>query len=147
MLDDEDFSYADSENVILEQFRVGNIEELGLKDIPQTVSAVGALIMYLRQTQVNGLERITKIELYSEEQYVRLDYNTRRNLELTEPLNSKNKSACLFAVLNKTETSMGKRLLKSYIEKPLVNVAGIIKRQNGVTELYDNDDCTETCER
>ena len=138
MLDDEDFSYADSENVILEQFRVGNIEELGLKDIPQTVSAVGALIMYLRQTQVNGLERITKIELYSEEQYVRLDYNTRRNLELTEPLNSKNKSACLLAVLDKTKTAMGKRLIKSYIEKPLVNMAAIIRRQNAVTELYGN---------
>lgn len=138
MLDDEEFSYADSEKAILEQFRTYDLESLGLKDEPQTVSAVGALIMYLRQTQVNGLERISKIELYSEEQYVRLDYNTRRNLELTEPLNSKNKSACLLAVLDKTKTAMGKRLIKSYIEKPLVNMAAIIRRQNAVTELYGN---------
>lgn len=138
MLEDEAFSFADAEQVLREQFSEEEVKKLGSEPCPQTVSALGALITYLKRTQVNGLERIAKIELYREEQFVRLDYNTRRNLELTEPLNSKNKSACLLAVLDKTRTAMGKRLMRSYLEKPLVNMAAIIRRQNAVTELYDN---------
>ena len=138
MLDDDEFSYADSSKVILKQFKKEDLSELGLSEINQTVSALGALLVYLKRTQINGLERISHVEIYKENQYLHIDYNTRRNLELTEPLNSKNKSASLLAVLDKTKTSMGSRLIKSYIEKPLVNMAQIIKRQNGVTELYEN---------
>ncbi len=138
MLDDEDFSFATSRERIAAQFEGKSPESLGLEEKQQTVSAVGALLLYLQRTQKNGLERIAKIEIYEEEQYVHLDYNTRRNLELTEPLNSKNKDASLLAVLDKTKTSMGKRLIKSYVEKPLVNLAGITRRQNAVAELYDN---------
>ncbi len=138
MLDDEDFSFADAERVILSQFNKSSLSELDLQEKNQTVSALGALISYLQRTQINGLERINRIDLYKEEQFVHLDYNTRRNLELTEPLNSKNKKACLLAVLDKTRTSMGKRLLTSFIEKPLVSIAAIIARQNAVTELYEN---------
>lgn len=137
MLDDEDFAFADAENTILEHFGKNDLSEMGLDTIPQTVSSLGALISYLSRTQISGLQRISKLELYKEEQFVHLDYNTRRNLELTEPLNSKNKKACLLAVLDRTRTSMGKRLIKSWIEKPLVSIAGIVRRQNAVTELYD----------
>ena len=138
MLDDEEFSYADAEKTIREQFSAGSLEDLGLEGMEQTVSALGALISYLRKTQINGLERIRKAEIYREEQFVHLDYNTRKNLELTEPLNSKNKSASLLAILDKTKTAMGKRLIKSYIEKPLVSLAAITRRQNAVSELYEN---------
>ncbi len=138
VMEDEYYEPLSAERTVLEHFRAEHLKALGLDAIPQTVGALCGMLVYLKNTQITGLERIAQIEIYQEDQYVHIDYNTRRNLELTEPLNSKNKSACLFAVLNKTETSMGKRLLKSYIEKPLVNVAGIIKRQNGVTELYDN---------
>ncbi len=138
MLDDEEFSFADNEKVLLEHFKKNSLEELQLEKSQQTVSALGALLSYLRRTQMNGLERIDRIELYKENQYLHIDYNTRRNLELTEPLNSKNKAASLLAVLDRTKTSMGKRMMKSCVEKPLVSMAQIIKRQNGVTELYEN---------
>ena len=138
MLDDEEFSFAEAEKVLLKQFYKSSLEELQLADSQQTVSALGALMAYLSRTQMNGLERIDHIEIYKENQYLHIDYNTRRNLELTEPLNSKNKSASLLAVLDKTKTSMGGRMIKSCIEKPLVSMAQIIKRQNGVTELYEN---------
>lgn len=138
MLDDEEFSFAEAEKVLLKQFHKSSLEELQLADSQQTVSALGALMAYLSRTQMNGLERIDHIEIYKENQYLHIDYNTRRNLELTEPLNSKNKSASLLAVLDKTKTSMGGRMIKSCIEKPLVSMAQIIKRQNGVTELYEN---------
>ena len=138
MLDDEDFSYAEAEKTIREQFIIGSLNDIGLDGMVQTVSALGALIAYLRRTQINGLERIRKVDVYQEEQYVKLDYNTRRNLELTEPLNSKNKAASLLAVLDRTKTAMGKRLIRSYIEKPLVSLAAITRRQNSVGELYEN---------
>ena len=138
MLDDEDFAYSDSVNRISKQFGGKTPAELGIEDSPAAVSAVGALLLYLTRTQKGGLQRINELEIYSEEQYVHLDYNTRRNLELTEPLNSKNKKASLLAVLDKTRTSMGKRLIKSYIEKPLVSIGRISRRQNAVTELYEN---------
>lgn len=138
MLEDEAFSFADADHVIRDQFEGKSLEQLGIAEMTQTVSALGALLVYLIRTQKGGMERIRHIELYSEEQYVHLDYNTRRNLELTEPLNSKNKSASLLAVLDKTKTAMGKRLIKGYVEKPLVSIGMITRRQNAVSELYDN---------
>ena len=138
MLDDEDFSYSDACDRIKKQFAGKTLEQLGLDDKPTAVSAIGALLLYLSRTQKGGLQRISEVEVYSGEQYVHLDYNTRRNLELTEPLNSKNKNASLLAVLDKTKTSMGKRLIKSYIEKPLVSIGRITRRQAAVSELYDN---------
>ncbi len=137
MLEEADFSYADAEATILRQFQKQELSELSLQDCPQIVSVVGALLGYLGRTQMSGLQRITKLELYREEQFVHLDFQTRRNLELTEPQNTKNKNACLLAVLDKTKTPMGKRLIRSFLEKPLVSLAGIIRRQNAVTELYD----------
>ena len=138
LLDDESFSFSEAEKTILGQFSVNDLGKLQLDRCQQTVSAIGALLGYLKHTQINGIERISKVDFYREEQFVRLDYNTRRNLELTEPINSKNKSACLLAVLDRTRTAMGKRLIRSYIEKPLVSVAAITRRQNAVTELYEN---------
>ncbi len=136
--DEKSYSYATDEGVIMSQFGQKSLDRLGLLDMPQTVIALGALLLYLQVTQKSGLQRIKNIEIYSEQQYVHLDYNTRRNLELTEPLNSKNHKASLLAVLDNTKTSMGKRLIKSYIEKPLINLGAITKRQNAVSELFEN---------
>ncbi len=137
MPDDSDFSYAECKKLVISRFYHDCPEEAA-KLQPQTLSAVGVLLKYLSQTQMNGLERISKIELYREEQFVHLDYQTRRNLELTEPMNSKNKKACLLGVLDKARTPMGKRLIKSYIEKPLISIPQILRRQNAVSELFDN---------
>ncbi len=137
MLDDEDFAYSEAVVRIREQFGGKEPEQLGLDEKPTAVSAVGALLLYLSRTQKGGMNRISEIEVYKEEQYVHLDYHTRRNLELTEPLNSKNKRASLLAVLDQTRTSMGKRLIKSMIEKPLVSIGKITRRQNAVSELFD----------
>lgn len=138
MLEDEKFSFAENKKRVLEHFSAKSLDEINLDEKEQVVSAVGALFEYLSRTQMTGLERIRKIEFYKEEQYVHLDYSTRKNLELVEPLNSKNKQASLLAVLDKTKTSMGKRLMRSRIEKPLVNIGLITKRQNAVGELVEN---------
>ena len=88
---------------------------------------------------MTGLERIGKVELYSESQYMRLDFNTQRNLELTQTMLSKEKRGSLLWVIDKTKTAMGKRLLRSWLEHPLMNLSTINNRQSAVEELANDN--------
>ena len=109
-----------------------------IKDKPDVICAVGALINYLKETQMNGLERINQIDTYSESQYMKLDYNTQRNLELTQTMLGKEKRGSLLWVIDKTKTAMGKRLIRSWLEHPLMNISTINNRQSAVEELVNN---------
>ena len=102
------------------------------------ISSVGALINYLRETQMSGLERINHLEIYNESQYMRLDYNTQRNLELTQTMLSKTKRGSLLWVIDKTKTAMGKRLIRSWLDHPLMNISKINNRQSAVEELVND---------
>lgn len=124
--------------LVLEQFQKDNLEALGIPDKPQIVCAVGALIFYLKQTQRTGMERMNAIDLYTDAQFMHLDLNARRNLELLETMRSKEKRGTLLWVLDKTKTAMGKRLIRSWIEQPLLNPAQISRRQNAVAELTED---------
>ena len=93
------------------------------------------LLRYLKRTQRTGLERMTEVELYSGAQFMRLDLNARRNLELLETMRNKEKRGSLLWVLDKTRTAMGKRLIRSWIEQPLLSPAQISRRLNAVEEL------------
>ena len=109
-----------------------------IADMPDVVIALGVLLSYLKETQKTGLERIDTIELYHEDEYMKLDFNTRRNLELTRTMMSKEKKHSLLWVLDKTKTAMGKRLIRFWVEHPLMNVTAILKRQNAVEELVND---------
>ena len=122
--------------IVNEQFSQENVDRI--IGLPEAKIALGALIAYLRETQKTGLERIETIELYHEDQYMKLDYNTRRNLELTKTMIAKEKKHSLLWVLDKTKTAMGKRLIKFWIEHPLMNIAAVLKRQNAVEELVND---------
>ncbi len=100
--------------------------------------AIGALIFYLEMTQEAGLERINRIKLYNDSEYMGLDLNTIRNLELVETMRSKDKKGSLLWVLDQTKTAMGKRLLRSWVERPLVNSDKIVKRQDAISEIYND---------
>jgi len=106
-----------------------------IADMPEVIIAVGILMSYLKDTQKTGLERIDSIEFHSEDRYMKLDYNTRRNLELTRTMIAKEKKHSLLWVLDKTKTAMGKRLMKLWVEHPLLSVTAILKRQKAVEEL------------
>lgn len=136
LLEDDEFSYLDCSDVVLNQFSQNQFDNI--KDIPALVGSLGALINYLKRTQMTGLERIRTIDLYQNNQFMRLDFNTRRNLELTQTMISKEKKGSLLWVLDKTKTAMGKRLIRSWIENPLMNVASILRRQSAVEELCEN---------
>ena len=109
-----------------------------ISDKAVVISAVGALINYLKETQMSGLERITRLSLYNEAQYMRLDYNTQRNLELTQTMLTKEKRGSLLWVIDKTKTAMGKRLIRSWLEHPLMNISKINNRQSAVEELVND---------
>lgn len=133
---------ASAEEVVLAQFGKQELSQVGLEEKPLIVRALGALFFYLKSTQMVGLERISAVELYNETQFMRLDLSARRNLELIETMRSKEKKGSLLWVLDKTRTAMGKRLIRSWIEQPLVGCAQILRRQNAVEEL-----CTDAVRR
>jgi len=102
------------------------------------VSSLGALLGYTAETQRIEISYIKNLTIYSGNQFLEIDLNTRRNLELCETMRNKEKRGSLLWVLDKTRTSMGARLLRKWIEQPLVNVNQINRRQNAVGELFDN---------
>ena len=102
------------------------------------VCAVGAMLDYIRDTQKKDIGYINKLNVYSDGQYLEMDVNTRRNLELVESMRSKEKKGTLLWVLDKTRSSLGARLLRKWVEHPLITASSIVKRQNAVEELYNN---------
>ena len=122
-------------------------DEIDRLSNPEHVMAVGAMLAYIKETQKSDITFAREINIYSKGQYLELDYNTRRNLELTESMRNKDKKGSLLWVLDKTKTAMGARLLRSWLLKPLLNPVEIGKRQAAVTDLVKNrllrDDLTE----
>lgn len=135
LLDGAEFEQDSCSVQVLEQFGQEQVEDISLTDQPEIIRCIGALLGYLKRTQRTGLERMNTIELYTEAQYMRLDLNARRNLELLETMRNKEKRGSLLWVLDKTRTAMGKRLIRSWIEQPLVSPAQIGRRLNAVEEL------------
>ena len=108
-------------NLLKKHFQVTHLSGLGLQDYPLACTASGALLNYLYETQKSALNHLNQIIPYSVESYMILDSATRRNLELCETLRDKEKRGSLLWVLDKTKTAMGARLLREYIEQPLLN--------------------------
>ncbi len=102
------------------------------------ILAVGSLLNYIKEIQISNLNNITTIDVYTKTEFMELDLNARRNLELSENMREKTKKGSLLWVLDKTNTSMGARLLRQMIEKPLVNPIHIAKRHEVVHELANN---------
>lgn len=127
-----------AENTLKEHFKVRSLEALGLIDYDCGTIAAGALLKYLYETQKNNLDHISAIHPYSTGKYMIIDSSTRRNLELVETLREKQKRGSLLWVLDKTKTAMGARLLRSYVEQPLIDKAEIEKRQDAIAELNNH---------
>ena len=131
-----DFDYMHGAARICQQFHGESLDELGLGDQPAVVCAAGALLDYLEATQKCDLQHINTLELFSGGRYMELDLTTRRNLELTENLRTGEKKGSLLWVLDRTRTPMGGRLLRSWIERPLLSPIAINRRLTAVSELF-----------
>ena len=136
ILKDSEFETSRCEQILLKHFKKDTIDQLGLNQKTMAVSSLGALITYLGNTQKKGLERINLIELYSDSQFMHLDIGTRRNLELLQTMRSCEKRGSLLWVLDQTKTAMGKRLMRIWLEQPLLSCVKILRRQNAVAELH-----------
>jgi len=123
---------------LLEQHFAQTAEELGLANLPECIIAAGSLLQLLVTLQKNDLSHIRELQYYTTGRFMELDIDARRNLELQETLRAKDKKGTLLWVMDKTRTPMGGRLLRSWLEKPLLDVGEIISRQNAVEELVEN---------
>ena len=131
------FDQAKDGEVVLAQFGAEQLPELGLGESPAALRACGGLLLHLREIEKSELRHINRLEHYVSGEFMELDFTARRNLELTETLRNQEKRGSLLWVLDKTKTAMGGRMLRSWLEKPLLNPSKIQRRSNAVRELVD----------
>ena len=132
------FDEYDCVKALKSHFNVNSVEGLGLLDLKNATIASGAVLSFLFETQKNSLSNLTNIKIYASSDYMHLDSSTRRNLELTETMREKQKRGSLLWVLDKTKTAMGGRLLRSYIEQPLLDIDRMNERLDVVEALCKN---------
>ena len=135
----EDFAFLPAAARVCAQFHAESVDALGLEGETAAVCAVGALLAYLEETQKFDLSHISALEIMRTSRYMELDYTTLRNLELTQSLRTGEKKGSLLWVLDQTKTPMGGRMLRSWVERPLLNPTAIRRRLNAVSELYSDN--------
>lgn len=133
---DTDFKKEATDQLLAEHFQVSESEQLFLSAPAKT--AAGATLAFLYRTQKRSLGYIGKIAYYKNDRYMILDQSTRKNLELTATIFTNQKKGSLLWVLDRTSGTMGKRLIREWLENPLLDLDEIHKRQDGVKELYEN---------
>ena len=135
-IDSRMYEYNTAKDTLLAHFKLKTLESFGLQKKLLAVSASGALMWYLNETQKNDLSHISALKYYTTGDFMLLDVSSRRNLELTETMREKNKKGSLLSVLDKTQTAMGARLLRKWVEQPLLSKEEINQRLDGVEELF-----------
>ena len=139
------FSHREASEALCQHFQLSDLSPLGLQeDYRAGACAAGALMRYLTETQKNALDHLTALRIDQGGDRMLLDRNTRRNLELTESLRGRVKKGSLLALMDKTSTAMGGRLLRSWIEEPLISREKILKRLDAVEEFTNQHVLTMT---
>ncbi len=131
------FTAEQAEQILVAHFGLP-MGKLGLTGMPQAIMAAGALLKQLFLLQKNDLKHIRTLQYYTTGLFMELDLDARRNLELTQTMRNKEKRGTLLWVLDKTNTAMGGRMLRSWLEKPLLDLPEIERRQAAVEELVTN---------
>ncbi len=130
------FEPGRSEDALLTHFGVASLDGFGMRQMPLAVRAAGGILQYLKETQPAALNLLGGLSAYSTSEFMALDANTRRNLELTETIRDGRLEGSLLGVLDATVTPMGARLLRQWVSKPLLDATAINKRLNGVAYFY-----------
>ena len=137
-IDDSYFRYQTARDVLMDQFSVSSLIPLDLEGREEMTSAIGALLMYLRETQKGDLDQFKDITIKQHDGVMHLDRSTLRNLELLETIYDGDIKGSLLGVIGKTRTAMGGRLLRSWLREPLTDVAEIRRRLDAVEELRND---------
>ncbi|MFI3205984.1 MAG: DNA mismatch repair protein MutS [Clostridia bacterium] len=130
--------YQNPQEKLLENFDIEYLNSVSIFEHKEIVQSLVALFAYLDSTQKTETKRITEINYYAQSAFMKLDTTARKNLELTETLRGREKKGSLLWVLDKTKTAMGKRLIRTWMEQPLINPVKISARHNAVQELFEN---------
>lgn len=138
VLADEKFLAAGKGEFVVRQFNTLSVEQLGLSANSCETAALDAVLQYLNENGMSKLSGLQKIDRYTSSKYMNIDLSSMRNLELIETMRGKTKRGSLLWVLDKTKTAMGKRLLRSWLEQPLLSMQSILQRQNAVDELVSD---------
>jgi len=137
------YDFNDAERKLLAQLNVASLKPYECDAAKYAVSAAGGLLEYLKETQKRALSQFTRIKFIKNSSVMLLDAATRKNLELSARLSDGKKTGSLLWVLDKCATSMGSRNLRKWLDCPLSDAVSISKRQDGVAELYENNDARE----
>ena len=130
------FEYGRCEQFLLNHFNISSLNGFGLANKPLAVCAAGAILNYIKESDPASLNLFNEIKIYSLDDFMVLDDSTRRNLELTETIRGGNEKGSLLQVLDRTATPMGKRLIRNWINQPLINSEAINKRLDAVDFFY-----------
>ncbi len=133
------FEHANAETVLFNHFNVRTVDGWGMKELPFAVCAAGAMLQYFRDTQKSSLAQLTTIRPYSTESFMVLDQFTRRNLELTETISGRKAQGSLLGTLDRTITAMGARLLRGWINQPLLEIKRLNARLDAVETLVNDE--------
>ena len=131
------FEYGRGEQFLLNHFNVNNLNGFGLENKPLAVCAAGAILNYIKESDPASLNLFNEIKVYSLDDFMVLDDSTRRNLELTETIRGGNEKGSLLQILDKTTTPMGKRLIRNWINQPLIDSSAIKKRLDAVDFFFN----------
>ena len=132
---DRAFQLRTAKQVLLEHFQVHSLAGFGVQEASSGLSAAGALLQYIQETQKSALPHIRKLSLLRHDEFMLIDFATQRNLELYRTINDHARAGSLLGLLDKTMTSMGARMLQKWLRYPLVRIADIQARLNAVEEL------------
>lgn len=138
VLPEKNFQKKKAERAILDHFHVQSLSSLGLDERDKRFIAAGALLAYLNDTQKNALSHITQLSIYQGADTMFLDRMTRKNLELVESLRTGERRGSLLWLLDKTHTAMGARLLRNWVENPMIDLGRIQARLDAVEALKNN---------
>jgi DNA mismatch repair protein MutS len=136
--DDDEFDVSTASESLKSDFDLGTLKGIGLEDANEALACAGAVLSYVQETQRDAVPHLRMPRRYNPSGYVVLDGSTQRNLELVESLADKRKRGSLLHVLDRTHTNMGARKLRHWILHPLLDVAEIQKRHNGVEDFFMN---------
>jgi DNA mismatch repair protein MutS len=145
-LPDRHFNPERARSLLIEQLKVKSLRGFGVENLISALGAAGAVTQYLQDTQKNALSHINRIQVYSTSDFMILDYTTQRSLELVHNLNG-GRDGTLLSILDHTVTSMGGRLLRSWLLQPLKDKKAIEERIEAVQEIYDRSTLRESIEK
>jgi len=136
-IDEWIFNYDFARELLLNHFKIQTLKGFGIEGEKAAISAAGAVLNYLKETQKENLKHIQKISHFNPTNFMQLDFSTKRNLEIMFPMSEGIKEGSLISIIDKTLTPMGGRMLKKWIGAPLRKLDEILERQNSVEEFFN----------